>query len=94
MFTICVFCILVYFSNFALGGWIDPDTDNTFFQTKSLNDGRVHHLVFSDEFNIDNRKFDDGSDPKWTAINKDDYTNFALQYYSSKLGWFHIVCIV
>jgi len=36
----------------------------------------------SDEFNIDGRTFQDGTDPKWTALDKNDYTNDALHYYS------------
>jgi beta-glucanase (GH16 family) len=37
----------------------------------------------SDEFNTADRSFEDGSDPKWTALDKNDYTNDALHYYSS-----------
>jgi len=36
--------------------------------------------------NPKHRYFYDGTDPRWTSINKDDYTNFALQYYNSKLA--------
>lgn len=39
-------------------------------------------LVMSDEFNVPHRNFSDGMDPKWTALNKNDYTNDALHYYS------------
>lgn len=39
-------------------------------------------LVFSDEFNTPFRTFADGDDPRWTALNKNDYTNDALHYYS------------
>lgn len=40
-----------------------------------------------------------GSDPKWTAIHKDDYTNFALHYYNSSLvntndGYLNITTII
>ena len=41
-------------------------------------------LVFSDEFNTPNRQFYDGADPRWTAMEKNDYTNDALHYYSTK----------
>lgn len=67
------------------GGWIDPDTPNEKYVLTSYDDGTEIKLVFSDEFNIDNRRFYDGYDPKWTAIDKDDYTNSALQYYNSSL---------
>ena len=36
----------------------------------------------SDEFNIPGRTFSDGDDPMWTSIDKNDYTNEALHYYS------------
>jgi beta-glucan synthesis-associated protein KRE6 len=39
----------------------------------------------SDEFEKEGRNFADGQDPKWTAINKNDYTNAALHYYSKDL---------
>jgi hypothetical protein len=32
------------------------------------------------------RYFHDGTDPRWTAIDKDDYTNYALQYYNAKVN--------
>lgn len=44
----------------------------------------AYQLVFSDEFNTPFRTFEDGSDPRWTALEKNDYTNNALHYYSSK----------
>jgi hypothetical protein len=43
---------------------------------------RTFELVFSDEFNTPGRTFEDGVDPRWTAMNKNDYTNDALHYYS------------
>ena len=46
------------------------------------NDERVFKLVMSDEFNVEGRNFADGQDPKWTAMDKNDYTNGALHYYS------------
>lgn len=39
-------------------------------------------LVFSDEFNSPGRSFDDGKDPRWTALDKNDYTNNAQHYYT------------
>lgn len=44
----------------------------------------TYDLIMSDEFNAAGRTFEDGSDPKWTAINKNDYTNGGLHYYSNK----------
>ena len=43
----------------------------------------TYQLVFSDEFNIPSRTFEDGSDPRWTALEKNDYTNDALHYYAA-----------
>lgn len=63
------------------GGWVDPDTEEEARSTKSLVDGREYQLVFSDEFNVPDRSFHDGHDPRWTALHKDDYTNAALQFY-------------
>ena len=40
-------------------------------------------LVFSDEFNVPSRTFEDGTDPRWTALEKNDYTNDALHYYAA-----------
>ena len=40
-------------------------------------------LVFSEEFNLAGRTFEDGPDPKWTALEKNDYTNDALHYYAA-----------
>lgn len=45
---------------------------------------RTFELVFSDEFNTPGRSFDDGTDPRWTALDKNDYTNDAIHYYSPK----------
>jgi beta-glucanase (GH16 family) len=64
-------------------GWIDPDTRGKYQTTKSLFDGKEYTLVFSDEFNVEGRNFSDGYDPRWTSIDKDDYTNFALHYYKN-----------
>jgi len=64
--------------------WVDPDTPLQGLTTKALTigDDRKYELVFSDEFELAGRTFHDGFDPRWTAINKNDYTNAALHYYS------------
>lgn len=68
--------------------WIDPDTIKSYHIIKSNyeKDKNLYKLVFSDEFNRDGRNFKDGNDPRWTAMNKNDYTNNALQYYSHDLA--------
>lgn len=73
-------------TNIGDSGWIDPDSVSEDVFIKSYHDGRTYELVFSDEFNVDGRLFKDGQDPRWTAIHKDDYTNFALHYYNSDLA--------
>ena len=80
--TLYLLATSIFFVN---SGWVDPDTHDKYKSTKSLVDDRLFKLVFSDEFEVDNRYFRDGEDPKWTAIHKDDYTNFALHYYNKEL---------
>lgn len=67
-------------------GWIDPDTHPSAHTISSHSDNSDYKLVFSDEFNVEGRDFKDGNDPRWTAIHKNDYTNFALHYYSKELA--------
>jgi len=78
-------CLLTCLSTFhPLGAsWIDPDTPSESRTTKSVysKDKRQFELVFSDEFEQDGRNFNDGNDPRWTALNKNDYTNQAMHYY-------------
>lgn len=64
-------------------GWIDPDTPSKFNSTvpHTKHDLREYALVFSDEFETEGRSFADGQDPRWTAIDKNDYTNNALHFY-------------
>jgi len=82
------FIILVTFVKDAVAGWIDIDTPEELRTTKSLIDGSTYHLVMSDEFDVPNRSFKDGSDPMWTALDKsDDDANAAgggsLHFYNS-----------
>jgi beta-glucanase (GH16 family) len=66
--------------------WIDPDTVVSDKTLTSFENAQQYDLVFSDEFNVENRYFNDGSDPKWTSINKNDYTNYAIHYYNGSLA--------
>lgn len=50
---------------------------------------RTFELVFSDEFNQPGRDLRDGGDPRWTALDKNDYTNDALHYYSPNNAQIH-----
>lgn len=64
--------------------WIDPDSPPQAYTIPALvpGDHRDYHLVFSDEFDQDGRTFEDGADPRWTALHKNDVTNNPLHYYS------------
>mmetsp|Transcript_2366 Transcript_2366/g.3531 ORF Transcript_2366/g.3531 Transcript_2366/m.3531 type:complete len:605 (-) Transcript_2366:109-1923(-) len=66
-------------------GWVDPDTSSKFSSTVALapGDDREYQLVFSDEFEREGRSFADGEDSRWTAMDKNDYTNDALHFYRS-----------
>ena len=66
------------------GGWVDPDTPQKHLKTKSLRrpEAGEFELIYSDEFEVPGRTFDDGHDPRWTAVDKNDYTNMALHFYN------------
>jgi beta-glucanase (GH16 family) len=84
--SISVFLFVRFLTaNLVVASWVDPDTPTEFRTTESLHDGdgRKYELVFSDEFEQDGRNFQDGNDPRWTALHKNDYTNAALHYYHS-----------
>ena len=51
--------------------------------TSTPSSGVEYELVMSDEFNSPGRTFGDGMDAKWTALEKNDYTNAGLHYYSA-----------
>jgi beta-glucanase (GH16 family) len=72
--------LLVSTNSVVTANWIDPDTPISAFITHSTVNEAELDLVFSDEFKVSGRSFDDGHDPRWTALNKNDYTNDALQY--------------
>lgn len=57
-----------------------PSVPPTFYPTATFG---TFELVFSEEFNVPHRTFADGTDPKWTALEKNDYTNDALHYYAA-----------
>ena len=60
---------------------MEPSSNPTPYPTATPN---TYELVFSDEFNTPFRTFEDGSDPRWTALEKNDYTNDALHYYTTE----------
>ena len=52
------------------GGWVDPDTPTKHLKTKSLRrpEAGDYELVYSDEFEVAGRTFDDGHDPRLSLI--------------------------
>ena len=60
-----------------------PTPEPTFSPIATEEERQVYQLVMSDEFNTPDRSFEDGADPMWTSLDKNDYTNDALHYYSS-----------
>ncbi|RPB28090.1 beta-glucan synthesis-associated protein SKN1 [Terfezia boudieri ATCC MYA-4762] len=59
---------------------IDPDTPKLAFTKKSV-DGKDWKLVFSDEFNVENRTFYPGDDPYWEAVNIHYMATADLEWY-------------
>lgn len=78
--------IFQHCNNVVLCHWIDPDTKEEHYSIKphTQSDKREYKIVFSDEFSVENRTFNDGHDPRWTSLDKNDYTNDALHYYKSE----------
>jgi len=65
-------------------GWVDKATPEEAKTIVSLTDQKPMELVMSDEFEVDGRSFADGEDDRWTALEKNDYTNDALHFYSDR----------
>ena len=64
---------------------IDPDTPDDALETHSLarKKSGAYKLVFSDEFMKPGRKFGEGQDPKWTAINSYNEGTLDLEGYNA-----------
>lgn len=60
--------------------WCDPDTAQADYSIVG-SDGQTYNLVFSDEFSDASRKFANGQDPKWTALNIGDTSNKGAAFY-------------
>lgn len=61
---------------------VDPDTPDDVKQWTSPVDGTRYSLVFSDEFDLEGRQFQDGQDPFWEAVDLHDAKNLDLNWYS------------
>jgi len=64
----------------GLRGLIDADTPKE-ARTKKGVDGKNYQLVFSDEFNTDNRTFWPGDDPYWEAVDLHYWATSNLEWY-------------
>jgi beta-glucanase (GH16 family) len=67
----------VFASGFAL---IDPDTPQSAYTKPSWMDNGEMELVFSDEFNVDDRTFYPGDDPFWEAVDLHYWVRIARAY--------------
>jgi beta-glucan synthesis-associated protein KRE6 len=62
---------------------VDPDTPNS-AKTRVGFDGQAYNLVFSDEFNLDNRTFNPGDDPFWEAADLWYSATGDVEWYDSR----------
>ncbi|KAI9985964.1 hypothetical protein PInf_024755 [Phytophthora infestans] len=66
--------------------WVDVDTPSK-AKTHQSSRGETWTLIMSDEFNKEGRSFDAGEDHLWTAVDKPDGVNAALEiYYPNMTG--------
>ncbi|KAH7100214.1 beta-glucan synthesis-associated [Auriculariales sp. MPI-PUGE-AT-0066] len=59
---------------------VDPDTPDD-VKSRTGFDGKTYKLVFSDEFNVDNRTFLEGEDPYWEAVDLHYWPTNDLEWY-------------
>ncbi|RLN65935.1 hypothetical protein BBJ28_00008044 [Nothophytophthora sp. Chile5] len=62
--------------------WVDVDTPAK-AQTYTSSRGQTWNLTMSDEFNMAGRSFEAGESHLWTAVEKPDGVNSALEFYST-----------
>jgi beta-glucanase (GH16 family) len=61
---------------------IDPETPKSAYNNSSVTDSSTEWvLVFSDEFNTDNRSFYPGDDPYWEAMDLHYWQTGDLEWY-------------
>jgi beta-glucan synthesis-associated protein KRE6 len=63
---------------------VDPDTPQS-ARTRVGFDGQQYNLVFSDEFNLDNRSFEPGDDPFWEAVDLWYGQTGDIEWYDSSM---------
>ena len=69
------------------GEWIDIDSPDSACNDVSQRSGTPLTLVFSDEFEVDDRTFHDGDDSRFTGLNLAPNTNEQVNYYNSSLAF-------
>ena len=75
--------VLLILGESAATSWVDPQTPQAAHTTIGMKDKRQLKLVFSDEFEDNGRRFEDGADTKWTAEDRPAVVNAALHYHNS-----------
>ena len=75
-------CLHLIWHAAAGSSMVDPDTPTAALRTSSLGGGAAFNLVFSDEFERDGRRFGQGADPKWVAINSYNQGTLDLEGYN------------
>ncbi|WWC91061.1 uncharacterized protein L201_006002 [Kwoniella dendrophila CBS 6074] len=64
---------------------IDKDTPQSAYTWKSLETGDEWELIFSDEFNREGRKFFNGDDPYWEAVDLHYWQTNNLEWYDPRM---------
>ncbi|ETP50072.1 hypothetical protein F442_04535 [Phytophthora nicotianae P10297] len=64
--------------------WVDPSSPDS-AQSYTTSRGKTWTLSMSDEFNTEGRTFEAGDDHLWTALEKADGVNSALEVYSTNM---------
>ncbi|RLN87021.1 hypothetical protein BBJ28_00009082 [Nothophytophthora sp. Chile5] len=70
-----------YATKSGIRPWVDVDSPSS-VQNRSTSRGDTWTLVMSDEFNVEGRSFKAGEDHLWTALEKADGVNAALEVYA------------
>ncbi|GMF26269.1 unnamed protein product [Phytophthora lilii] len=82
--SVCASSSSSYSTKSGILPWVDPDTPSS-AQTYTSSRGDAWTLTMSDEFNNAGRSFDAGDDHLWTALEKADGVNSALEVYSKNM---------
>ncbi|RLN72568.1 hypothetical protein BBJ28_00017713 [Nothophytophthora sp. Chile5] len=70
-----------YATKSGIRPWVDVDSPSS-VQNRSTSRGDTWTLIMSDEFNVEGRSFKAGEDHLWTALEKADGVNAALEVYA------------